>query len=63
MNISKFQISAAMSLLGMSQAKLSDGPGISKPTIYNFLKLNSGWETKQSTMDKIALYLESCGNF
>ncbi len=61
MNISKFQISAAMSLLGMSQAELSDGTSISKPTISNFLKLNSGWETKQSTIDKIALYLESRG--
>lgn len=61
MSITKYQISAAMALLGINQAELSNGTGISKPTISNYLKPNSGWETKESTKQKIVSFLRSRG--
>lgn len=61
MHISRIQISAAMSLLDMTQANLAEATGISKPTISNFLKPSSVWETKESTKHKIVGFLSTRG--
>lgn len=61
MDITKSQISAAMALLDITQAGLAVGTGLSKPTISNFLKSSTGWETKESTKSKIVDYLRLRG--
>lgn len=61
MDISKLQISAAMALLDMTQAELAEGTQLSKPTISNFLKSSTGWETKESTQKRIINFLRSRG--
>lgn len=61
MSITKNQIAAAMALLGISQSELAENINLSKPTVSNLLKNNSGWESKESTKRKVVNYLLSRG--
>lgn len=61
MNISKYQISAAMALLSLSQAELSEEANISPTTLSNMLRDGDAWNTKQSTINKVAKHLEDMG--
>lgn len=61
MNVSKYQISAAMALLHLSQAELSKKANISPTTLSNMLSDGEAWNTKQSTINKVAKHLEDMG--
>lgn len=61
MNVSKYQISAAMALLRLSQADLSEKANISPTTLSNMLRDGDAYSTKQSTIDKVASHLEGMG--
>lgn len=61
MNVSKYQISAAMALLRLSQAELSEEANISPTTLSNMLRDGDAYSTKQSTINKVAQHLEEMG--
>jgi transcriptional regulator with XRE-family HTH domain len=61
MSVSRHQLSAAMSLLELTQADIVAATGISQATISNMIRGGDAWNTKQSTIDKVALCLERRG--